>query len=128
MNVPEGLLYTKEHEWIRIDGDRGTMGITDHAQHALGDITFVDLPQLHVAVKQSGPCATVESVKAASDVYSPMSGEVIEVNSALAEHPELVNQSPYEQGWIAKVKLSDPAESKKLMTAEQYNKWLVVSG
>ena len=124
MNIPENLFYTKEHEWAKIDGNTAAIGITDHAQHALGDITFVEVPQLKKTIKQFGPCAAVESVKAASDVYAPVSGEVTEVNSALAEHPELVNQSPYEKGWIAKIALSNPDEKQQLMNAQQYRDYL----
>ena len=124
MSLPKNLFYTKDHEWVKIEGDQATMGITNYAQSALGDITFVDLPKLGVIVKQTQWCATVESVKAASDVYAPLSGEIIKSNMALTEHPELVNKSAYEQGWFAVIKILDQAEKNKLMTAEKYEEYL----
>lgn len=124
MNIPDNLLYTKDHEWAKIDGDNATIGITDYAQHALGDITFVDVPKIGSKIKQSQWCATVESVKAASDVYSPLTGEVIKANSELASHPELVNKSAYESGWFAKIKIADMSEKSKLMTPAQYREYV----
>lgn len=124
MNVPNNLLYTKDHEWTKIDGGDATIGITDYAQHALGDITFVDVPKVGSKVKQSQWCATVESVKAASDVYAPLSGEVIKANPELASHPELVNKSAYESGWFARIKIADPSEKVKLMTPAQYKEYV----
>ena len=124
MNAPDDLLYTKEHEWAKIDGDNATIGITDYAQHALGDITFVDMPKAGSTVKQSELCATVESVKAASDVYAPLTGEVIKANTELAGHPELVNKSAYESGWFARIKIADPSEKSKLMTSAQYKEYV----
>jgi len=124
MTIPDNLLYTKDHEWIKIDGATGTMGITDFAQAALGDITFIDAPKPGAAVKQFAWCATVESVKAASDVFAPLSGEVLKANAELAGHPELVNKSPYEAGWFAVIKIADAAEKSKLMTASQYKEYV----
>ncbi len=124
MLIPDNLFYTKDHEWAKIDGDNVTMGITDFAQASLGDITFIDLPKPGLTVKQSEFCATVESVKAASDVYAPFSGEVIKNNPELAIHPELVNKSPYESGWFAVIKMANAAEKNKLMTSAQYQKYL----
>jgi glycine cleavage system H protein len=124
MIVPEGLLYTKDHEWARIEGTRATVGITDYAQHSLGDITFVELPKAGTAVAQSKFIATVESVKAASDVYAPVSGVVAQVNEALRGAPELINQSPFEKGWFAVIDLADPKEKENLMTAQAYKKYL----
>ncbi len=124
MNIPENLLFTKDHEWARIEGTNATIGITDYAQHALGDITFVDVPKLNEKVKQGEFCATVESVKAASDVYAPLSGEVIKINTELASHPEVVNKSPYESGWFAIIKIGDISEKNKLMTSEQYKEYV----
>ena len=124
MNAPDNLLYTKDHEWVKIDGDNATIGITDYAQHALGDITFVDVPKVGSKVKQSEWCATVESVKAASDVYAPLTGEVIKANAELTDHPELVNKSAYESGWFALIKIADSTEKSKLMTPAQYKEYI----
>ncbi len=124
MNAPDNLLYTKDHEWVKIEGDNATIGITDYAQHALGDITFVDVPKIGSKVKQSEWCATVESVKAASDVYAPLTGEVIKANAELSSHPELVNKSAYESGWFAQVKIADMAEKSKLMTCAKYKEYI----
>ena len=120
MNIPDNLLYTKEHEWARIEGDNATIGITDYAQAALGDITFIDVPKVGASVKQSEFCATVESVKAASDVYAPFTGEVIKANTELSSHPELVNKSAYDSGWLAVIKVTDSAQKSNLMTPAQY--------
>ena len=100
MNIPENLLYTKEHEWVKVEGKKAKMGITDYAQSSLGDITFVELPSEDAECTQFKPLATVESVKAASDIYAPMSGKVIEINNEVQNKPELLNQSPYEEGWF----------------------------
>ncbi len=124
MNVLDNLLYTKDHEWAKIDGDKVTMGITDFAQHSLGDITFIDLPKLGAKVKQAEWCATVESVKAASDVYAPFSGGVIKANAELTTHPELVNKSAYEAGWFAVIKIANLEEKNKLMTSAQYKEYI----
>ena len=124
MIIPENLLYTKDHEWAKVDGDTATMGITDFAQHSLGDITFIDLPKLGSKVKQSEWCATVESVKAASDVYAPLSGEVLKANTELTNHPELVNKSAYETGWFAMIKIADLQEKNKLMAPAQYKEYV----
>jgi len=124
MPIPDNLLYTKDHEWVKIDGVTGTMGITDYAQDSLGDITFVDVTKAGSTVTQFQWCATVESVKAASDVFAPLSGEVVEVNAELASHPELVNKSPYEAGWFAIIKIADISEKSKLMTASQYRAFI----
>jgi len=123
MLIPDNLFYTKDHEWAKIDQDKATMGITDFAQSSLGDITFIDLPKIGSALKQSEFCATVESVKAASDVYAPLSGEVLKVNSELTTNPELVNKSPYESGWFAVIKIANLQEKGKLMTAAQYKEY-----
>ena len=120
MNIPEKLFYTKDHEWARVDGKKAYVGITDHAQTALGDITFVDPPKSGQSLKQGAFCATVESVKAASDVYSPFSGTVLEVNQELSAHPEMVNRSPYEKGYIFLMELSDEKEKANLMDAAAY--------
>jgi glycine cleavage system H protein len=124
VNAPDDLLYTKEHEWAKIEGDHATIGITDYAQAALGDITFVDVPKVGAKVKQSEWCATVESVKAASDVYAPLSGEVLKANAELADHPEIVNKSAYESGWFARIRIADLSEKSKLMTSAQYKEYV----
>jgi len=124
MNVPDGLLYTKEHEWIRIDNHLGTIGITDYAQDALGDVTFVELPKVGDSIRQFEAFSSVESVKAVSDVYAPMSGKIIKVNDGLMESPELINQSPYDKGWIVVIEIFDENEKKNLMTASEYRKYL----
>ena len=121
---PEDIIYSCEHIWLRVDGSMATIGITDYAQHALGDITFVDVPKAGSKVKHSEWCATVESVKAASDVYAPLTGEVIKANSELASHPELVNKSAYGSGWFAEIKIADPSEKSKLMTPVQYKDYI----
>ena len=127
--IEEHLLYTKEHEWINIeDNDTVTMGITDYAQEQLGDVTFVELPEVGDEVEQFEELASVESVKAASDIYSPMSGEVVEINSDLEEKPDLINKSPYQKGWLVKIKVSDIDEKNNLMTAEEYREFLVSTG
>lgn len=124
MNVPENLLYTKEHEWVSIDGKSATIGITDYAQGHLGDITFVDVPKVGSVLNQFKQCATVESVKAASDVYAPVSGKVVKSNEELATHPELVNQSPYEKGHFALIEMSNENEVSNLMKAADYKKYV----
>lgn len=121
-NVPADLKYAKSHEWVRINGDVATVGITDHAQHELTDIVFCEVPSVGKTVKAGEACAVVESVKTASDIYSPVSGQVIESNKALADNPALVNEDAFGQGWFFKVKLSAPAEAAALLTPEQYAK------
>lgn len=124
MNVPDGLLFTKEHEWVRLAGATAVMGITDHAQHALGDITYVDLPVVGKAVTQGAGVAVVESVKAASDVYAPVSGTVRVANTELSEHPEIINQDPYGKGWLCELEGVAPDAAKGLMTAAAYRTYL----
>ncbi|MFY9402144.1 MAG: glycine cleavage system protein GcvH [Candidatus Omnitrophota bacterium] len=120
----ESLLFTKEHEWVRITGESATIGITDFAQESLGDITFIDLPKVGQELTQFGLCATVESVKAASDIYSPLSGEVLKINEELVNKPELINKSPYDSGWIVEVKIKDLKEKDNLLGAEKYKEYL----
>lgn len=122
--VPQELMYTKEHEWVRIEGDEAVFGITDHAQSELGDITFVELPDVGGEVKKSENCATIESVKAASDIYAPLSGKVTGVNEILQNAPETINQSPYGEGWICRVGIADAGEKDGLMDAASYEKYL----
>lgn len=114
------LRFTKDHEWVRLEGDVATIGITDHAQNALGDVVFVDLPEVGREVAAEEACAVVESVKAASDVYAPIAGEVVERNDALVEDPALINSEPTGQGWFFKVKVANPDEVAALMDAEAY--------
>jgi glycine cleavage system H protein len=119
--IPHNLHYTKSHEWLREEGnDIYAVGITDHAQHLLGDLVFVEVPALDSHVNMGKECAVVESVKAASDVYSPISGKIIQVNEDLSDHPEYINQSPYDKGWIYKIKASDADEIKKLLSSKDY--------
>ena len=118
--VPADLKYAKSHEWVRLAGTVATVGITDHAQHELTDLVFVELPEVGRKIKAGDACAVVESVKTASDIYSPVSGEVTEVNRAVVEDPALVNSEPYEAGWFYKIKLSNPDELKSLLAPEQY--------
>lgn len=120
-SIPEELRYTKESEWIRMDDDfTGTCGITDHAQEMLTDIVFVELPDVGIEVKQGEQVAVVESVKAVSNVYAPVSGKIVEVNSALEDSPELLNSDPYGDGWIYKIEIKNKTELEGLLTAEQY--------
>jgi len=121
---PKNLKYTSEHEWVRIDGDVCAVGITAYAVEQLGDITYVELPKVGTKVKQHGEAATVESVKAASDVYAPVSGEVSAINDALENTPELVNENPYEQGWFFKLKGVSQTELASLMDAAAYAKFV----
>lgn len=120
-NVPGDLKYSKDHEWIRVEEDGTcTVGVTDHAQAALGDLVFVELPEVGSTLAEGDACAVVESVKAASDVYSPLTGEVTAVNEALADAPELVNSDAYGQGWIYRMSLDSEGELDELMSAEEY--------
>src|SRR5580700_3233438 len=119
-NIPSDLKYAKSHEWVRVTGDTATIGITDHAQHELTDIVFVELPAANRQLKAGDSCAVVESVKTASDIYSPVSGQVVEVNKAVVDNPALVNTDPYGGGWFFKIKLSQPAETGGLLSPEQY--------
>jgi glycine cleavage system H protein len=125
---PTELKYTKEHEWIKLEGDRGRVGITHHAQKALGDVVFVELPRVGRRVKQMETFGVVESVKAVSDLYSPASGEVVEVNATLEAKPELVNKDCYGAGWMMLVRLADPKELSKLMDAKAYEAYLAAEG
>ncbi|EKT55888.1 glycine cleavage system protein GcvH [Providencia sneebia] len=121
-NVPADLKYTREHEWVRSEGNgEYTVGITEHAQEALGDMVFVDLPELGSSVDIGSECAVVESVKAASDIYVPLTGEIIAVNEALVDSPELVNEQPYQEGWIFRIKISDESELNDLLDADAYS-------
>jgi glycine cleavage system H protein len=120
MNVPDDLKYAESHEWIRVDGDTGTVGITDHAQNELTDIVYVDPPKVGATIAAGQAAAVVESVKAASDIYAPVDGEVIEVNEALGSEPALVNTAPYENGWLFKVRLTNPSQLDALKSPDDY--------
>jgi len=119
-NIPSDLKYAKSHEWVRVSGDTATIGITDHAQQELTDVVFVELPAANRQVKAGEACAVVESVKTASDIYSPVSGQIIEINKSVVDNPALVNTEPYAGGWFYKIKLSNPAEANGLLTPDQY--------
>ena len=118
--IPSELKYAKSHEWVRVAGEYATIGITDHAQHELTDVVFVELPAKGRQIKAGESCAVVESVKTASDIYSPVSGEVADINDAVVANPALVNTDPYGEGWFFKVKLSNPGEAQNLLSAEAY--------
>jgi glycine cleavage system H protein len=119
-NVPSELKYTASHEWVAVEGDTATIGITEHAQDLLGDLVFVELPEVGAELEVKGECAVVESVKAASDVYSPLSGEVIAVNEALSDAPETINNDAYGDGWIFRMKIADSSELDALLDADTY--------
>jgi len=121
---PQEFLYTKEHEWIRVDGEIGTIGITDHAQKELGDIVYVELPKPGERVAANESFGTVESVKAVSEIYSPVSGEVAAVNTKLQNNPEMLNADPHGEAWLVQVRLSDRSEIEKLMTANEYEAYI----
>ena len=116
--------FTKEHEWVKVEGDTGTVGLSDYAQKELGDVVYVELPAEGDTFGQGDPCGNIESVKAVSDIYAPVSGEVVEVNNALENKPELVNQAPYAGGWIFKLKIEDSAELDELMDSGSYEEYL----
>jgi len=120
MNIPENLLYTNEHEWVLLEGDVATIGITDYAQGELGDIVFVDLPQKNSYAKQMQPFGTIEAVKTVSDLYAPLSGEIIDVNASLSEKPELINTDCYKTGWLIKIKVADKSEMQNLLAPADY--------
>jgi glycine cleavage system H protein len=122
MNIPQELKYAKTHEWVKIEGNKAKVGITDYAQHEITDIVHVELPENGRTVKKAVPAAVIESVKSAFDIYSPVSGKIIEVNETLLSSPETVNQSPYGDGWLFAVEFSDAKELEDLLTAEDYKK------
>ncbi len=120
VKIPKELKYTETHEWVKIEEDIATIGITDYAQRELSDIVFVELPSKGKSVKKGEPFGTIEAVKAAADLYSGVSGKVIEINEELKQKPELINQDPYGKGWMVKIKISDPSQIPELLSAEQY--------
>jgi glycine cleavage system H protein len=119
---PEDLLYSKDHEWVKLDGDSATIGITDYAQNALGDIVYVELPKVGATIEQFSPVGVVESVKAVSDLFTPLSGEVIAINDALENDPAAVNREPYAGGWLLKIRVANPNEAKTLLPPAEYEK------
>ncbi|MEW6456746.1 MAG: glycine cleavage system protein GcvH [Acidobacteriota bacterium] len=121
---PENFYYTKDHEWIRVDGEKGVIGITNYAQKELGDIVYIELPKIGRTLKFHETIGTIESVKAVSDIYSPVSGEIIEINENLKDSPELINNDPHGEGWILVVKIKDKTELKNLMSSLEYEKYL----
>lgn len=124
MEFPEEFKYTEEHEWVLVEDEIVTIGITDFAQDALGDIVFVELPEVGAKIEAGKPFGVVESVKAVSDVYAPISGEVVEINEELPDTPELLNTSPYEDAWMIKIRPSDPSQLEDLMSAEEYQEFI----
>ena len=120
MSIPRELKYTEEHDWVKMDGDIATVGVTFHAQEELSDVVFVELPELERVVEEKEACAVVESVKAASDIYSPVSGTVVEINSALEEEPSAINEDPYGSGWLFKIRVSDMEIVEGLLSADDY--------
>ncbi|MGI6093492.1 MAG: glycine cleavage system protein GcvH [Veillonellaceae bacterium] len=128
MNIPKELKYSKDHEWVKVDGNRVTIGITDYAQIQLGDVVFVELPEVGAQITVDSGFSVVESVKAVSDVYSPVSGQVVQINEALADSPEMVNQDPYGDGWIAVVDISDSNDLDKLLSSDEYEKLIAEEG
>jgi glycine cleavage system H protein len=121
MAQPAGLLYSKEHEWVKMDGDVATVGITEYAQNSLGDIVYVELPRVGAELQQFGNIGVIESVKAVSDIYTPVGGEVVEVNGDLEADPALVNREPFGTGWLFKVKLADVTQQQNLLSPEKYD-------
>ncbi len=124
MDFPDELKYTNQHEWVSVERDKALIGITDYAQQQLGDVVFVELPEIGTEISKGEAFGVVESVKAASDIYAPVSGEVIEINETLEEHPEVLNQSPYEKGWIIKIRIYDISELEELMGSEAYQEFV----
>ncbi|MBI0577594.1 MULTISPECIES: glycine cleavage system protein GcvH [Bacillaceae] len=124
MSTPKELRYSEEHEWVKVEGEKVRIGITDFAQHELGDIVFVELPEVGDEVSADEPFGSVESVKTVSELYAPVSGKIVEINEDLSDNPEFVNESPYEKAWMIVVEVSDSSELDKLMTAEQYEEMI----
>ncbi len=120
----EDFWFTREHEWVRVEGDTAVVGISDYAQKELGDVVYVELPPIGDTFSRGEACSNIESVKAVSDIYAPVSGEIVDVNTDLEDNPELVNQSPYEDGWIFKIKMEDEGEVEDLMDADMYEEYL----
>ena len=126
-NIPESLRYSKDHEWVGVDGDIATVGITDYAQHALGDVVYIDMPRVGDKLTGHEAFGSVESVKAVSEIFMPVSGEITEVNDGLNDTPEAVNNDPYVAGWMIKVKMDKPGEADAMLSAEEYEEYLAAS-
>lgn len=124
MDFPKGLKYHKEHAWVKVEGNRALIGITEHAQEELGDIVYVELPERGADSEQDESFGTVESAKAISELFSPISGRVVDINEDLADQPELINDDPYDSGWMVEIEMSDPAELNNLLSAEEYKKYI----
>ena len=124
MSLPQDLKYTKEHEWLKIDGDTATIGITDHAQSELGDIIFIEFPEIDQEIEMDEPIGTIEAVKTVADLFGPINGCVTEINESLEDNPEHVNEDAYGSGWILKMAISDPSELDALFSATQYTEWV----
>lgn len=124
MAIPKDLMYSREHEWVRIEGDHAVIGITDHAQEALGEIVYLELPAKGEKISKEDAFGVVESTKAVSDIYAPITGPIVEVNSELITTPERINKDPYEDGWLVKIKIEDPKELKELYDAKEYAEYL----
>ena len=124
MNIPVNLKYTQDHEWLKVEGDVAYIGITDHAQHELGDIVFIEVETLGETLGKGEPFGTIEAVKTVSDMFMPVGGEILEVNPDLEESPDLINKDPYGKGWMIKIKINDRSEAKALLTAEKYQELL----
>ncbi|MCX7643134.1 MAG: glycine cleavage system protein GcvH [Armatimonadetes bacterium] len=128
MNFPEGLFYSPTHEWVRLEGNRAVIGLTDYAQSELGDVTYLELPKVGDSIEAGQPFGIVESVKADEELFAPVSGTVVAVNQSAIDHPEIVNNDPYGEGWLVVVEISNPDELKTLMSAEQYRRMLEQEG
>ena len=126
-NIPENLRYSKDHEWVSVDGEIGTVGITDYAQHSLGDVVYIDMPRVGDKLSGHEAFGSVESVKAVSEIFMPVSGEITEVNDGLNDTPEAVNNDPYVDGWMIKVKMDKPGEADAMLSAEEYEEYLAAS-
>ena len=120
MNIPENLKFTKDHEWVKVDGKIGTVGITDYAQGELGDVIYIDIPSHDAVVKHGDPFGTIEAVKTVSDIFAPVSGKIIEVNASINDNPASVNKDPYGEGWMVKIEMSDPNELNSLLAPAAY--------
>ena len=120
MSLPQDLIYTKEHEWLKVDGETAIIGITEHAQSELGDIIFIEFPNIDQEIDKNEPFGTIEAVKTVADLFAPVSGKVIKINETLEDNPEFVNSDPYVNGWIVKVSISDTSELEELMSADKY--------
>lgn len=121
---PAEYLYSKDHEWILVQGDIGTIGITDYAQHELGDVVYADLPEVGDSFEAGDPFGSVESVKAVSEIFSPVGGEITEVNTRLEDHPELLNQSPHQEAWMIRIRIANAEDLRELLSAEEYEEYL----